>query len=241
MKPLRILVVEDEVLLLDLMADTLTACGADVTALADSNVALRALKVEEFDGIFLDLLMPGVGGLELTRETRRSPCNRNTTIVVVTGLNQPDTMRTVFEAGATFLLHKPVDRRKVIRLFETIRGPMTEERRRSRRIVLTNIVKCIHGTKVLEGRRAELSEVGIQFRGDVSWSDFSLRKDQQVLLRFELPGQNRIIETQAVVACDEEKGRVRCFFLGMKESDRDLIREAIAAESQASTAALGGW
>jgi CheY-like chemotaxis protein len=233
---LRVLVVEDEIVLLKLMAETLKSCGAEVVALSDSNLALLRLRLEKFDGIFLDMLMPGVTGLELTREARKSSCNRNTPIVVVTGLDRPDTMRGVFGAGATFLLHKPVDRRKLVRLFETIRGTMLEERRRFCRIPMKGTVTCIHGIRIMEGRAGDLSEAGVLFQGDDS-----LRTDDRVTLSFNLPGTDQAIEAQAIVARIDGSKRVQCHFTDMAEGNREAIRAIVAAGAQTSASPLMGW
>ena len=234
--PLKVLVVEDEPVLLKLMAKTLESCGAEVVALSDGNVALLRLRLEKFDGIFLDLMMPGVTGLELTREARRSSCNRTTPLVIVTGLDRPDTMGRVFGAGATFLLHKPVDRRKVVRLFETIRGIMFDEKRRFCRILLEEVVTCIQNGRVVKGRAGDLSEAGVAFQGDGS-----LRRGHPVTLRFHLPGQHQRIEAQATVARVDESGRVGCHFTDLAETDRETIRGALTAVAQTSAAALMGW
>jgi CheY-like chemotaxis protein len=233
--PLRVLVVEDEPVLLKLMAQTLRSCGAEVVALSDGNVALLRLRLENFDGIFLDLLMPGVTGLDLTREARKSSCNRTTPIVIVTGLDRADTMGRVFGVGATFLLHKPVDRQKVVRLFDTIRGTMLEERRRARRIPLDRVVTCVQGGRVFEGRSGDLSEWGISFQ-----ADGPLHTDDAVTLRFSLPAQDQEIEVSATVARVESK-RVGCRFVELVETDREAIHRAIASAVQTGLAALNGW
>jgi CheY-like chemotaxis protein len=233
---LRILVVDDEPLMLKLIAMTLTSCGADVVALSDSDAALLRLRLEKFDGIFLDLLMPGVSGMELTREARKSPCNRTSPIVIVTGLLQPDLMSQVFAAGATFLLHKPVDRKKLVKLFNAIAGAMLREQRKFGRIPLSDsTLTCIDGLAVIEGRISDVSETGLIFQGDGS-----LRKDQTVELRFPLPGRPRPVETAAVILRIDEQQRVECQFTGLSETDRDAIRKVITDFLQ-SSAAFMGW
>ncbi len=229
---IRVLVVNDQAVMRRLMADTLASCGAEVVAVSSGEAALDRLRIEKFDGIFLDLLMPGAGGLELTREIRKSSCNRAAPVVIVTGLDHTEIAGGALAAGATFFLHKPVDRRQVARLFETIREAALDERRRSRRIPLDCHVTWVHGIRGSEGRAADISESGILFRGNGS-----LRKDDTVTLHLRLPGEHRSIWAEAMVArVDESKG-VGCRFTDMGVRDRDIIHTVAVAAALTPAAA----
>ena len=59
--------------------------------------------------VLLDLVLPGIDGLELTRRIRNSPSGDQPVILVVTGKLEPDVLESVLEAGASDYVAKPVD------------------------------------------------------------------------------------------------------------------------------------
>jgi DNA-binding response OmpR family regulator len=66
-----ILLVDDEVTLLETMAYNLEQLGYQVITAADGNSALEAARKEDPDLVILDILLPGLDGLEVCRHLRR--------------------------------------------------------------------------------------------------------------------------------------------------------------------------
>ena len=89
MASLKLLVVEDHIPSLELMAEVFTSLEAEVWPLSDSREAASLIDKEKFDGIFLDLEMPDMSGFELARKIRKSSWNKTTPIVIVTGAISP--------------------------------------------------------------------------------------------------------------------------------------------------------
>ena len=123
----KLLVVDDEVPILKLLKEILRALGAEVLAVADSSQALEYVEQQKFDGIFLDVNMPGLDGIEFTTRIRVSALNKKVPIVILSGLDDAETMRKGFRAGASAFLGKPVTRDRVQRLYQTMCGPMLME------------------------------------------------------------------------------------------------------------------
>jgi CheY-like chemotaxis protein len=115
-------VVEDDAPTLELMAEILTSMATHVSPVADPRKALELVGRNRYDAIFLDLNMPHMDGFELIRSVRCSTTNRTTPVVIVTGSGETKDLSRAFELGATLYLTKPIDKRKLIRLFETVRG-----------------------------------------------------------------------------------------------------------------------
>src|SRR2546426_8881899 len=130
MAPLKLLIVEDDLASLELMAEVFTSLTAEVRPVGDSEKAAALVNGERFDGIFLDLEMPNLHGFDLARRIRKSSWNQSTPIIIVTGRDDRRTMQEAFAIGATFFLQKPVDRQKLTGLFRTVRGALLENRRR---------------------------------------------------------------------------------------------------------------
>src|SRR6202521_4271281 len=162
MTPLKLLVVEDDLASLELMAEVFMSLKAEVRPVSDSEKAVGMVNQEKFDGIFLDLEMPNLNGFDLARLIRKSSWNKSTPIVIVTGRDERQTMQEAFAIGATFFLQKPVDRQKLSALLRTVIGGMLENRRRNTRVPLQTEVICTVGSRTLRGITWNLSEGGMQ-------------------------------------------------------------------------------
>src|SRR5712691_8172625 len=181
MTPLKLLIVEDNLASLELMAEVFTSLKAEVRPVSDSEKAVGMIDHEKFDGIFLDLEMPNLNGFDLARLIRKSSWNKSTPIVIVTGREERQTMKEAFVIGATFFLQKPVDRQKLNILFRTVLGGMLENRRRYARVPLQTEVLCTVGSRTIRGMTWNLSQGGMQLEA----SDLHVK--DTVRLSFRLP------------------------------------------------------
>jgi len=113
---LRILAVDDELPALDELAYLLRADPrvSRVTTAGDATEALRALRDNDVDAVFLDIRMPGLDGMELARVLRRFA--RPPVIVFVTAYD--DAAADAYDLGALDYVRKPV---QASRLAEAIR------------------------------------------------------------------------------------------------------------------------
>jgi len=85
--------------------------NADFTVLeaVDGQAALSVLKTVRPDGILLDVEMPGLNGFEVCMEIRKIPDFRYTPIMMVTGLEDYESIKKAFLAGATDFATKPIN------------------------------------------------------------------------------------------------------------------------------------
>ncbi len=131
---LEILVIDDDenflLLVKRIFERHKSAIVHDVT---DGMTAIALIRRYKYDGIFLDLNMPGVHGLEVARVIRASDPNRDTPVIVVTAEKTLAGMREARRAGATFILTKPVDQKALKKLFDTTQGAMWAEREKRKR------------------------------------------------------------------------------------------------------------
>src|SRR6266853_3561261 len=181
MASLKILIVEDDLPSLELMAEVFTSLDAEVRPVSDSQKAAGLVNQERFDGIFLDLEMPNLNGFDLARLIRKSSWNKSTPIVIVTGRDERQTMQESFAIGATFFLQKPVDRQKLSALFRTVAGGMLENRRKHTRVPLQKEEVCIVGARTIRGMTWNLSQGGMQVEAN------SLHPNDKVRVSFQLP------------------------------------------------------
>ena len=107
----RVLIVDDEESIRLLLARILSGeLNVEVQLAGTSEQALRLADEYAYDAILLDLLMPGIGGLEVLKEIRAHAPNRATPVVVVTVVSDPETREQCMSAGADAYLVKPIER-----------------------------------------------------------------------------------------------------------------------------------
>jgi CheY-like chemotaxis protein len=221
MSSLKLLVVEDDLPSLELMDEVFTSLKAEVRPISDGERAADLITRERYDGIFLDLEMPKMNGFELARRVRESSWNKSTPIVIVTGRDDRTTMQQVFAAGATFFLQKPVDRQRLSNLFRTVRGSLTENRRRQARVSLQTQVLCEIESRTVRGMSWNLSRGGIQV--DIG----NLKQGDMVRLWFRLPISGVRIDAFGLVIWSSET-RQGIQFTKMSEQNAEAIRRFIA-------------
>jgi CheY-like chemotaxis protein len=109
---MRILAVDDDPLILDLLAVTLEQCGfSKVTyaSCAESAIDLIHATSVPFDAFLLDIMLPGTSGIELCAQIRGLKSYRVAPIIMITSSKAHDIMAQAFGAGATDFVSKPFD------------------------------------------------------------------------------------------------------------------------------------
>ncbi|MBQ1489581.1 MAG: response regulator transcription factor [Eubacterium sp.] len=104
---MRLLVVEDQQNLRDIIARKLAGEGHAVDACEDGRDALDHIRLTEYDGIVLDIMLPGITGLDILREMRSS--GNHTPVLLLTALSSVDDRVAGLDAGADDYLVKPFD------------------------------------------------------------------------------------------------------------------------------------
>jgi len=220
MASLKLLVVEDDIASLELMAEVFTSLEAEVRPVSDSREAAGLIDKEKFHGIFLDLEMPNLNGFDLAKRIRMSSWNKSTPIVIVTGRDERQTMQDAFALGASFFLQKPVDRQKLSILFRAVRGGMLENRRRSIRVPIQTDVTCEVGSRTVRGVTWNLSQGGMQVEAD------GLQPGEAVRLSFRLPVSRIDINAAGTVVWAKET-RQGIRFTKVSEQNEKSIRAFI--------------
>ncbi|MEP7137230.1 MAG: response regulator [Chloroflexota bacterium] len=87
---------------------------------ADGFQALKLLKTLQPDLILLDVMMPGLDGFEVCRRIRSDPRLAEVPIILLTALDDRESLLKGIESGADDFLHKPVDRQEIIARVRTI-------------------------------------------------------------------------------------------------------------------------
>lgn len=101
----RVLVVDDEASIRDLLQKTLALAEYDVDTAADGGTALGLLRDSEYDLLVADLKMPGMDGLTLIRQARR--LRSDLPVVIVTGFSSESSAIEALNLGVASYLLKP--------------------------------------------------------------------------------------------------------------------------------------
>jgi DNA-binding response OmpR family regulator len=122
---MRILIVEDEKKLCDLMERALRAERFAVDTALDGNSGWQFSETYEYDLIILDLMLPGLGGSEILRRVRAQ--NQEVPILILTAQEATEEKVRNFEAGADDYLTKPFAFAELIMRVKALlrRGSMT--------------------------------------------------------------------------------------------------------------------
>ena len=101
----RVLVVDDEEGIRDLLAKTLQLAEYDVDLAEDGRAALERLRMTPYDLLITDLRMPGVDGLTVIREARR--LKSDLPVIIITGYSTEATAIEAIDIGVQGYLTKP--------------------------------------------------------------------------------------------------------------------------------------
>ncbi len=104
----RILVVDDEIGALTLIGIMLERGGFEVLKAKDAEQALSVLELETPDLIILDVMMPGMDGIELCRLLRERPDTADLPILILSARGDAKSVMDGMDAGASDYLPKPI-------------------------------------------------------------------------------------------------------------------------------------
>ena len=110
----RVLVVEDEAHIRDLIQLHLGLEGLEIEPVADGRDALARANAEPFDLIILDLMLPGVDGISICRAVRRDGPNQDVPILMLTARREESDKVLGLESGADDYLAKPFGIRELV-------------------------------------------------------------------------------------------------------------------------------
>jgi len=108
-EPGRILVVDDDEVNRDMLLRQLARQRHEVSTAPDGPTALALLRERRFDIMLLDLMMPGMNGFEVLEAVKADPALSGVAVILVSALDEMDSVVRSIEAGAEDYLFKPVN------------------------------------------------------------------------------------------------------------------------------------
>ncbi len=106
---IRLLLIDDEVDMLEMLKCHLALYGFDVHTAADGASGLKLAQKEKFDLVLLDWMMPGMNGLEVLSELKHNKKTKNIPVFMFTAKGIIEDIEQAFEIGADDYIVKPID------------------------------------------------------------------------------------------------------------------------------------
>lgn len=102
-----VLIVDDDEAVRTLLYEVVSSQGYRATAVESGERALEELKEHEFDLIFMDLVLPGLSGVEVLRQVKSS--ERQPVVTIITGYGGTPIAMEAMSLGPTFFIRKPFE------------------------------------------------------------------------------------------------------------------------------------
>lgn len=167
---LRILLVDDEPAVRELLRVTFEGADVSVAEAASGEEALEALAHEIPDALVLDLRMPGIGGADLCRRLRRDERTSELPIVVLSGGDNHE-LRRAREAGADEVVRKPFSPLELLAVVERLTGREARMPTRPREVAPDDQELLLYARDLqhlIEVERAQRLLITTSFRATVS-------------------------------------------------------------------------
>jgi phosphate regulon transcriptional regulator PhoB len=160
---MKILVVDDEPDIVELVTYNLRKEGFDVSSALDGAEGLAKIRKEKFDFIILDLMLPGMPGMEISRALRNDPKTKNLPVIMLTAKGEEVDKVLGLEVGADDYLTKPFSPRE---LLARIRAVMrrTSEKREDEKVLRIGDLTIDKETYTVTKRDLPLSLSSTEFR-----------------------------------------------------------------------------
>jgi len=126
-KKLTAMVVEDEGVANELLSSTFKNFFSDVSSAFNGKEALEMFERLEPDIIFVDIVMPEMDGIELSRKLREM--NPNQIIIVISASNDIQKISESIEIGVNSFIQKPIDTKKIIELLSNVTSLISKKKK----------------------------------------------------------------------------------------------------------------
>ena len=114
--PQKILLIEDETIIMELLQKKLIGAGFDVTVARDGKAGLDALREAKPDLVLLDIIMPKMTGFEVMEEMQKDPELKDIPVIIISNSGQPVEISKIKQLGARdWLIKTEFDPEEVIK------------------------------------------------------------------------------------------------------------------------------
>jgi DNA-binding response OmpR family regulator len=220
------LIVDGEPAIGEILQEVLKSEGLDSVTLARGSEAADYAHARKFDVVFVDSSSPVSDGINLTRKIRSSGYNSRTPIVMITTPKYKGYLTEGFQAGASFLVYKPIDRAHLLRLVRVTQGAIENEIRRFRRVMVK--VKALIKTANDE---VEAATIDLSLNGALVRAQRVFPQGSSVKINLFLAPMQPVVGHGLVTRVNNDQMGIRFDGLSLSDSARlqDFLLPLIAA------------
>ena len=118
----KILIVDDDQFMRELLTAKLEENGYEVSSVSEGFLAIQTIRDHKPDLVLLDILLPGLSGLETLNVLRAEELGQHLPIILISNLNEPELIRVAERLGADGYLVKPFTAELLIEKIKEIIG-----------------------------------------------------------------------------------------------------------------------
>ena len=126
-KKLTAMIVEDEKVTNELLSSTFKNFFSDVHSCFNGEEAIQIYNKHKPDVVFVDIIMTGIDGIELSRRIRE--INSTQIIIVISASNDIEKISESIEVGVNSFIQKPIDTKKIIELLSSVVAMITKKKK----------------------------------------------------------------------------------------------------------------
>ena len=119
MDDMTILIVDDEATTAEMFSLMLENEGYRTVVVHGTGTAIRAIQQHRPNLVLVDVMMPGLSGLELCRFIRREPELHDLPVIIASAMSQPEDIQAGLDAGANVYLMKPISKADLLEGLDT--------------------------------------------------------------------------------------------------------------------------
>ncbi len=125
MEQTRVLVVDDELFVGELLKEYLSIIGYEVTAVSNGADALSSIRQSQPHIVILDIRMPGMGGMEVLKAIKAK--NSAIGVVMLSAYGDPETVNEALRLGADHYLQKPMNLKHLVETLTLLHSPQKSQ------------------------------------------------------------------------------------------------------------------
>lgn len=190
--------------------------------------AMERLVQGHYSALVLDFDLPGAA--HVAKLARTAPPQRRPVIFAMIGALTG--IAGTFQAGANFVLYKPLGWEQLMHSLRAGHGFMKPDRRRSPRLSIRTIVYLKLETETVPAMMLDLNRDGLAVQ-----APDPLPALPEIPLRFLLPGSNQLVEGTGEVLWADDSGRAGIFFSRLSHPARKRLQQWLGARSRKKQAA----
>ncbi len=217
---------------LRVLGKALDEVGMEQEVCLSAPEALDLTVQRHYSALVIDFDLPGAA--TVARMARLAPARRRPVIFGMIGVLTE--ISETFQAGANFIIYKPLGAGQIVRCLRAGRGFMRPDRRQSQRQSLESLVYLQFGIAALPAMVLDLNQNGMALQAPEP-----LPPVQQVPLRFVLPGTSQMVEGMGEVIWADDGGRAGMLFSRLTPASRKYLKQWFAKrDSRKKTASRPG-